>query len=245
MSGKIPAEIVARQEWAPGLFTLRLNVSRTFACGQFFNLGIEHEGKELRRSYSAASAPEASLEFFISEVPEGELTPGLARLQVGDTLLLDETPLGFFTLGEVPDCEDLWLVATGTGIGPYISMLREGEVLRRFKNVFLVHGVREREQLAYFDELSALAKSSSGFHYLPTVSGKPSAEPQTVLTGRITAAWDEGKLEEKGAAFGAHSHMLLCGNPQMIDDMVNRLKERGFEKHRRRKPGHFNFERYW
>lgn len=245
MSGKLPAQIVKRQQWAPGLFTLQLDCSRDFSCGQFFNLGIEREGKELRRSYSAASAPGVPLEFFISEVPEGELTPSLSKLAIGDTLLLDETPLGFFTLKEVPDCEDLWLVATGTGIGPYISMLRDGGVLERFKNVFLVHGVRHREQLAYFEELKTRARQSSGFHYLPTLSGDPADEDQGILAGRITGAWDNGALEGSGASFGAKSHMLLCGNPQMIDDMVGRLKERGFEKHRRRKPGHFNFERYW
>lgn len=245
MSGKIPAKITERFEWESGLFTIQLDARKEFAPGQFFNLGLEFEGEAIRRSYSAASAPNQPLEFFISEVQSGQLTPKVAHLQVGDSILLDETPLGFFTLDEVPECRDLWLVGTGTGIGPSISMLREGSVLKRFENVYLVHGVRTESQLAYAGELRALSADLAHFHYLPTLSGKGVATADGVLQGRITEIWDNGALSSAGGEFGQDSHMLLCGNPQMIDEMVGRLKARGFEKHRRRKPGHFNFERYW
>ncbi len=245
MSGKIPAKIAHRREWGPGLFTIQLDATQTFVPGQFFNLGLEFEGEAIRRSYSAASAPGQPLEFFISEVSAGQLTPKVAGLGVGDTILLDETPLGFFTLAEVPECRDLWLVGTGTGIGPSVSMLREGSVLKRFENVYLVQGVRTNSQLAYADEMRTLSAQHSHFHYLPTLSGKEQPSSNDILHGRITEVWDNGALSSAGAEFGQDSHMLLCGNPQMIDDMVERLKARGFEKHRRRKPGHFNFERYW
>lgn len=243
MTGIKKSKIEKRVEWAPGLFTLTLAEQADFEAGQFFNLALEKEGKEVRRSYSAASGPGRSLEFFISEVKDGELTPALAHLQEGDEVSLDPKGLGFFTLKEVPDCKDLWLVATGTGIGPYLSMARSGTLFDRFERVTVVQGVRDAEQLAYKEDFLALAKEQPKFHYIRTLSGTTTEEG--ALQGRITTAWDSGALEQAGGSFTEDSHMLLCGNPQMITDMVERLKARGFEKHRRRKPGHFNFEKYW
>jgi len=244
MSGTSNAKIQKRTDWAPGLFTLTLDQSEDFTAGQFFNLSLLRGDKEVRRSYSAASTPGTPLEFFISEVPEGELTPGLAKLAEGDEVSLDPKALGFFTRKEVPPCKDLWLVATGTGIGPYLSMIREGSLFDSHERVVVVQGVRQAEQLAYRDEFRSLEKSQPKFKHIATLSGSKEEE-DGALPGRITSAWDSGALEKMGGAFSSDSHMLLCGNPQMIADMVERLKERGYEKHRRKKAGHFNFEKYW
>ncbi len=157
--------------------------------------------------------------------------------------MLDPTALGFFTLDEVPESKRLWLVATGTGLGPYISMLRSGLLEKRFEQVVIVHGVRTAESLCYREELQA-QEAAGKIIYVPVLSGADESESD-VLSGRITAAWDAGTLELKASAFDQDCHMLMCGNPQMIDDMTERLKARGFEKHRRKKAGHFNFERYW
>ncbi len=245
MSGLQQVTIASRLDWTPHLMTLTLKAEGpAFKPGQFFNLGIERDGQILRRSYSAASAPNAPLEFFLSEVPEGDLTPSVFRLGQGDRILVDLAPLGFFTLDEVPEARCLWLVATGTGLGPYVSMLRERSVLERFERIVVVHGVRTTEQLAYREEIEELASTAPHLRYLAVVSGID--DESSHLHGRITKHFESGSLEERaGAPFGADSHMLLCGNPTMIDDMTGLLKSRGFEKHRRRKPGHFNFERYW
>lgn len=215
-----------------------------FEAGQFFNLGVQSGEAVLRRSYSAASAPGAPLEFFLSEVEGGGLTPHIFRLEEGDSILLDQTPLGFFTLKEVPEAQSLWLVATGTGLGPFISMLRQGAVFERFERVVLVHGVRGEEQLGYRDELETLAEMVPQLKYIGAVSGSSSETELPV--GRITSQFESGQLEERArTTFDADAHMLLCGNPLMIEDMTALLKARGFEKHRRKKPGHFNFEKYW
>lgn len=240
----IPTRIVRRTDWADGLATLELDHSPPFTAGQFFNLGLQVGEHVVRRSYSAASAPGRNLEFFVSRVTDGGLSPQLFERVEGQQVLLDITPLGFFTLNEVPPTRHLWLVATGTGLGPYISMLRSGELNERFERVILVHGTRSASHLAYAQELFNFAKADPRFYYLPTLSGVG----QTflgALSGRITSVWDDGSLEQAAGPFDEECHMLLCGNPKMIEDMVMRLKGRGFEKHRRRQAGHFNFEKYW
>jgi ferredoxin--NADP+ reductase len=243
----IETKITQRLVWTPDLITLRLDhLPGPFQAGQFFNLASEADGSLIRRSYSAASAPGEPLEFFLSRVEGGALTPLLFALKEGDSLLLDPKPLGFFTLAEVPEAKRLWVVATGTGLGPFISMLRSEGVLARFEQVVVVHGVRHKEQLAYRAELSTLSAESDRIRYVPVVSGPGETSTNGELLGRITSVFADGRLiDEAGSAFDQNCHMLMCGNPQMITDMAALLKDAGFEKHRRREPGHFNFEKYW
>jgi ferredoxin/flavodoxin---NADP+ reductase len=228
--------IKRRTEWAPGLVSLVLDgLTPPFVPGQFFQLGVRGpDGELIRRSYSAASAPGQRLEFLLSEVPGGALTPKLCALSAGD---------GFFTLAEVPVCDTLWLVATGTGLGPFLSMLRAKGALERFNRVVVVHGAHEQARLAHADEVRALTQGQ-GARYVPCVSREE--PPPGGLRGRVTDLLSKGELEAAaGAPIDTHAHVLLCGNPAMIDDMVGLLRARGLEKHRRRAPGHFNFEKYW
>ncbi len=240
-----PARIGNRQTWAPGLISFTLEgIAPDFQPGQFFQIGLrDPAGEIISRSYSVASAPGQPLEFFLSEVPGGTFSPQLFALGEGDELLVDDAPLGFFTLSEVPDTENLWLLATGTGLGPYLSMLRAKKDLTRFSRIIVVHGVRQAIQLAYCDELEDLAKDQH-ITYVPLTS--QDEPPPEGLQGRITSAFDSGRLEEKAQVpIDTQSHLLLCGNPNMITEMSDRLKQRGLSKHRRRSPGHFNFEKYW
>jgi ferredoxin--NADP+ reductase len=249
MSSIVRSRITERKEWSAGLISITVEQAADFTPGQFFNLGLDCAGKIVRRSYSAASPPGAPLEFLLSEVPRGELTPRLFALGVGDEVLIDTAPLGFFTLKEVPETKHLWLVATGTGLGPYLSMLRAGALWGRFARVTVVHGVREATQLAYGDELRGLEHRAAELNYFPELNYVPvlsrASDEPTMQSGRITHAWDTGALEKAAGHFDHDSHMLLCGNPQMIEDMASRLQDRGFERHRRRQAGHYNFEKYW
>lgn len=231
-------------EWSPGLRTFQFELTPpSFAPGQFFQLAHRSEAGTVKRSYSASSAPGAPLEFLISRVPEGQFTPSLFELREGDTVDALLQPQGFFTLDEVPDARVLWCVATGTGLGPYISMLRAGQIFQRFQRICLVHGVRHADDLAYREELLDYQKQQ-GLLYVPLVSR--SAAPELGLTGRITTAVESGELEaHTQLSLDAESHILLCGHPQMIEDMAHLLKQRGLQKHRRRTPGHFSFEKYW
>ena len=245
MAEFLKTQVIMQSEWAPGLVTIQLKDSLpAFLPGQFAQLGLDIAGKRVRRSYSISSAPGEAPEFFISEVKNGELSPSLVEGGQSGSLFLDPEPLGYFTLNEVPDCDTLWLVSTGTGLGPTISMLRTPNALDRFKRIIVIHGARQLSHLAYRDEILERAHKDSRLSYLPCVSRECTNFES--FRGRITTGFQDGFLEKwAGQNFDERSHMLLCGNPKMIDEMTAQLKERGFEKHRRRKPGHYNFERYW
>ncbi len=237
--------LIERHDWAPGLATFRLDASPAFEAGQFFNFGVDTPEGAVRRSYSAASAPGELLEFYVTAVPGGALTPSLFDLSVGSSLELDTKPQGFFTLKYVPRTRDAWLLATGTGLGPFISMLRGAELWEHFERVFLVHGVRERAHFAYSDELRQLETKRGNFRYLRCLSREAPAEGEAA--GRIPAALTDGRLQALAGAElePEHCHVLLCGNPQMIDDTHEALKPLGLVKHRVRKPGHISSEKYW
>lgn len=237
--------LIERRDWAPGLATFRLDAAPQFEAGQFFNFGVKTSEGPIRRSYSAASAPGERLEFFVTAVPGGALTPSLFDLGVGSELDLDPKPQGFFTLRFMPQTRDAWLLATGTGLGPFISMLRGAALWEHFQRVFLVHGVRERAHLAYGDELRELETKRGNFRYLRCVSREAPGAGE--VAGRIPAALADGQLQALAGAElePEHCHVLLCGNPQMIDDTHEALKPLGLVKHRVRKPGHISSEKYW
>jgi ferredoxin--NADP+ reductase len=209
------------------------------------NLSVEGARDEDRRSYSIASPPGTPLEFLVTEVAGGTLTPRLLGLAVGDSLLVERKPQGFFTLRWVPDARDLWMIATGTGLGPFLSILRSEELWKRFERVNLVHGVRFAQHFAHADDLALLAKEHPSFSTLGIVSRE--APQAGRLSGRITAALEDGSLERAtGRTLDAASaHVMLCGNPAMIDDMITLLGQRGMRKHRVRSPGHITVEKYW
>ena len=246
--------------WTERLRTITLErAASDFTPGQFFQLGLPLGQSLLQRAYSAASAPGEALEFFVSEVPGGSLTPSLFGLEPGAEVLLSPTPQGFFTLQEVPVGRTLWLLCTGTGLGPYVSMLRAArhpgptrEALLRFERLVLVHGVRDPAELAYGEELAGLSAEGLPLTLVAAIS-QPQKEaahrdtpPARLLPGRITTLLGQGALEaEAGCAMQKDSQVLLCGNPAMIQEVTALLAERGLRKHRRREPGQLHFEKYW
>lgn len=239
--------IVARREWAEGLVTLRLDAQlEPFAAGQFVNLGLDIGGTLVRRSYSMASAPGAPLEFYLNLVEGGVLTPRLFELPIGAGVEVQKTPQGFFTLGYVPEAKELWMVATGTGLGPFMSMLGTEEPWQRFERIVLVHGVRIAAHLGYAEELAELSRAHGGkLVRVPVVSRE--REAQGVLHGRITKLLEQGEIERAAGLelSPERSHLMLCGNPGMIADSIDLLKGRGLRKHRMRAPGHISVEKYW
>ncbi len=245
------------QPWVPGkLFSLRVSRDPAFAFqpGQFARLGLPviapagagPDGEPtLWRAYSMVSAPrEAELEFYSIVVPEGPFSPRLAQLRPGDALYVDQTAFGFLTLERFPDGDDLWLLATGTGLSAYLSILRDPAARQRFARVVLVHGVRTADELAYRDELQDLGRQCAGFTYLPVATrealpGMPQA--------RLTTLISDGGLENlAGLALDpARSRIMLCGNPDMLSDARKLLGERGFAPGRRGVPGNLAVENYW
>jgi ferredoxin--NADP+ reductase len=243
MSEKFYAgRVIENRHWTDTLFSLRVAGPRLrFEAGQFVRIGIE---PTLVRAFSFVNPPDDPvLEFYGVVVPQGPLSPRLARLQKGDVLHVASNPAGFLVLSEVPDAETLWLMSTGTGIAPFLSTLRTETPWRRFRNVVLVHAVRYANELAYKDLLHRILGERASFRYVSFVSRE--AAPGS-LAGRIPAAIRDGRLEAAaGLALDLRSHVMLCGNPQMLKDATAALAERGMRKHRRRKPGHIAVESFW
>lgn len=225
--------------------TLRLSERVSFRPGQFMNLGLSLASGFVSRSYSLASAPDEQAEVLLARVGEGALTPALFELREGGLVSLDPKPQGFFTFDYVPPHRELWMIATGTGLGPFLSMLRSGEAFGRAERVVLVHGARGAAELAHRQELEGLvARRGGAFVYVPVLSRQPAVGS---LEGRVTAVLDSGELERAaGVSLSPESaHVLLCGNPAMIDDVMARLGTRGLRRHRTRAPGHITTEKYW
>jgi ferredoxin--NADP+ reductase len=229
------------------LITLGLDAIATpFVPGQFVNLALDRAGERVKRSYSLASAVGQPSELYLARVPSGVLTPALFDLEPGARVWIDTRALGFFTLEYVPEARHLWLLSTGTGLGPFIAMLRSADVWARFDRIVLVHGVREAAHLGYRDELSRWARERpTQFTYVPLITRE--APPAGALFGRVPQLIANGELERQvGLELTPSStHVLLCGNPAMITEAQMVLGERGLHKHRPRKPGHVTIESYW
>ena len=237
--------VAENRHWTEGLFSLKVEAPRlAFEAGQFVRIALEIGGERIARPFSFVNPPQDPvLEFYGIVVPQGPLSPRLERLAAGDRLYVASNPAGFLVLSEVPHAETLWLVSTGTGIAPYLSILRTDAPWARFRNVVLVHAVRHARELVYRETISSFATRPS-FRHVSFVSREPHAGS---LAGRIPAAIRDGRLEAAAgvALDAASSHVMLCGNPQMLKDATAALAERGMRKHRRRNPGHITVESFW
>jgi ferredoxin--NADP+ reductase len=239
--------VVELHTWTDTHYSLRVRADvDPFIAGQFTKIGHVIGDKLVSRPYSYVNSPdEELLEFYFVRVPDGPLTRRLIASTVGEAIWVMKRPSGFLTLNEVPDSRDLWLLSTGTAIGPFLSILKMGEVWRRFENVVLVHAVRFARELSYQDTIAQLAARHGGrFHYVPFVSREKTA---TAMPGRVTAALADASLEQRvGLTLdAAHSQVMVCGNPEMVKETTELLKQRGLEKNRRRTPGHITVENYW
>lgn len=243
----VESKIARRRVWADGLMSLTLeHTLPQFVPGQYVNLGLDLAGERLKRCYSIASGLGKPSEFYLSLVPGGAFTPALFELGEHDTLWIDDRPLGFFTLKYVPDVRHLWLFATGTGLGPFVSMLEGEEIWRRFSRIVLAHGVREVSHLGYSELLAGWGRARpEQFAYVPLLTRE--AAPPGALHGRLPQLIESGELEANaGLRLEPDStHVLLCGNPNMLSDVQTVLAARGLVKHRPRAPGHVSVESYW
>lgn len=232
-----------------------------FVPGQFARLGLAldpaaPETPSEWRAYSMVSAPnEDALEFYSVVVPDGKFSPPLAQLGLGDALWINNSVFGFLTLDAFADGEDLWLLATGTGLSAYLSMLRDPTTFKRFKRIILVHGVRYAFELAYRDELLSLMQRNAGqLIYLPITTQEPLTQglsPSLSLSGlapaRLTTLLRAGELEQRAGVLldPRQARVMLCGNPAMVTEMRSLLSERGFAAGRRGVPGNLAVENYW
>jgi ferredoxin--NADP+ reductase len=267
---ELNAIITQRIEVAPGLMVIRVVPEGwelpEFKPGQFAVLGLPPDavrseladtedaptkpGKLIRRAYSIASSSQASkyLEFYITMVHSGALSPRLFELKPGDRLWLGPKITGTFTLDLAPPDTDVILIATGTGLAPYMSMLRSELSISRGRRFAVLLGARHSWDLGYHAELVTMEQLSPHFTYLPIIS-RPAEEP-VPWTGRAGYVLDLWRSCELDREWGTHptpetARIFLCGNPEMIDDMVELLADEGFTEHSRKQPGSIFVERYW
>ena len=251
MSKWVQGTVTGKRQWTDRLFSLQVDAPEvTFVAGQFGRLALPAPpgSKEdmVGRPYSFVNSPEARPhEFYFITVPGGPLSPQLAALEAGAKVWLLPRANGFFSISEVPAGDVLWCLATGTGIGPFLSILRTAEPWGKFGRIVLVHAVRFAEELTYRDVISAIAAAHPGaFTSIPVVSRD--AHPDA-LPGRVPDLIRDGRLEARaGLALSAeNSQVMLCGNPAMVEDTQKALEARGMRRHRRKEPGHITVETYW
>jgi ferredoxin--NADP+ reductase len=234
-----------------------------FKAGQFISLGLlasfprvegsppeekdYKEGKVIRRMYSIASSSvlKEYVEFYITLVHSGALTPRIFNLNVGDRIELGKKTSGMFTLDEVPEENNIVLVATGTGVAPYISMLRSNALQQKKGKLAVIHGAANSWDLGYSSELTLIESMSERFTYIPTIL-LPDKEPAGWHgdTRKVEEIWKDNTLETKWEfrPTPENSHIFLCGNPGMTSAMMDILSQEGFIEHSRKDPGQIHVE---
>ena len=273
----IRVKVIEVTRWAPTLLSFKVTRPDgfKFTAGQFVRLGIHgkdlqyfaqnHETKLITseiqgqpidldgyvfRAYSVASSPyDEFIEFFSVVIPEGEFTSKVNHIQVGDSLLLNTMPFGYLTLAryQLPLPNDLWLLATGTGLAPFLSILKTIEVWQQYQRIILVYSARTSQELAYQAEIDAIKSiygdNGAAFVFLPIVTreadyaGEKARIPNLILSGKLTELVGQ-KLDKE------RSHVMLCGNPQMVEDTKEALKSLGLTMNRRGE-GNIAVENYW
>jgi len=244
--------VLSVHHWNESLFSFTTTRDRglRFKNGHFLMIGVEVEGKPLMRAYSVASANyEEHLEFFSIKVPNGPLTSRLQHLKPGDSVFVSRKPTGTLVLSHLLPGKRLYLLSTGTGLAPFMSMIRDPETYERFEKVVLTHGVRYRNELAYADYIQRELPQheylgeqvQSQLLYYPTVT-REAFENQ----GRLTDLLQSGKLVgDLGLPDldPEHDRVMICGNPAMLDELVQLLEKRGFREGASHSPAHYTIER--
>jgi ferredoxin--NADP+ reductase len=262
------ATVIGREEINPQLVILRVRPDQElfeFRPGQFAVLGMQGSAprvveaaaeetpaepdKLIRRAYSIASASveRRYLEFYLTLITSGALTPRLFALEHGGRLFVGPKASGVFTLDQVPVEKAVVLIATGTGLAPYISMLRTLLISDTRRHFVVLHGARYSWDLGYRAELESLARLRPNFTYIPTIT-RPDQDPHFIgYTGRIQTLLEQGVVErESGVALDpARTEVFLCGNPDMVRIATTFLQVKGFATKGGAGPVTIHVEEYW
>jgi ferredoxin--NADP+ reductase len=252
MSAFHEEEVLTVHHWTERLFsfTTTRDTALRFSNGHFTMIGLRVNDKPLLRAYSIVSPNyEEHLEFLSIKVPDGPLTSRLQHIQVGDKIIVGRKPTGTLLIDYLLPGKNLYLLSTGTGMAPFLSVIRDPDTYERFDKVILVHGVREVKELAYHDYLTQELPQHEFLGemvrdkllYYPTVTREPFKHQ-----GRLTDAIESGKLfSELGLpAFNPKDdRVMICGSPQMLKDLKRMLEARGFQEGNTTKPGDFVIER--
>jgi ferredoxin--NADP+ reductase len=252
MSSLATETVTSVHHWTDMLFsfTTTRNAAFRFLNGQFTMIGLEIDGRPLLRAYSMASANhEEHLEFFSIKVQDGPLTSRLQHLKIGDTLLVNGKPTGTLIHDNLLPGRTLYLLGTGTGLAPFLSIIKDPETYERYEKVVLVHGCRQVSELAYGEFITQHLPQHEFLGecirqqliYYPTVTREPFRN-----RGRITDLITSNKLFEdvgREALSSENDRVMLCGSPAMLQDLVTLLRQHNFEEGNHSEPGHYVIEK--
>jgi ferredoxin/flavodoxin---NADP+ reductase len=252
MSAFNEERVLSVHHWTDKLFTFTTtrDPGLRFSNGHFTMIGLRINGKPLLRAYSIVSANyEEHLEFLSIKVPDGPLTSKLQHMKVGDTIIVGKKPTGTLLIDYLNPGKRLYMLSTGTGMAPFMSIIRDPETYERFEQVILVHGVRNKDELAYHDLVTKHLPAheflgemvSSKLRYYPTVTREAYKN-----MGRVTTLMESGKLfTDLGVPpiDPAVDRVMICGSPGMLRDIKHMLEGKGFKEGNTSKPGDFVIER--
>lgn len=252
MSSLVEERVLEVRHWTERLFSFSTtrDPAFRFRSGQFTMIGLELEGRPLLRAYSMASAAhEDRLAFFSIKVPDGALTSRLQHLRPGDPVMVARKATGTLVLSNLLPGRNLYLLGTGTGLAPFLSIVKDPEAYEAFERIVLLHGCRRVSELAYGEKILGELKADehlgemaeAQLSYVPTVTREPFRN-----RGRITDLIFSGRLaEEAGLApiDPGIDRLMLCGSPPMIAEAGRRLEERGFVEGHNGGPGHYVIEK--
>lgn len=244
--------VISVHHWNDSLFSFKTtrNPSLKFENGHFVMMGLEIDNKPLLRAYSIASANhDPELEFFSIKVPDGPLTSRLQKIKTGDRVLVSSKPTGTLIADHLLPGKHLYLISTGTGLAPFLSIIQDPEVYAKFDKIILTHGVRTVDELAYQEMINEHLPNNEYFGddvaekliYYPTVTREP-----YVNQGRLTELLDSGKLSEDIGLPPINledDRFMICGSPSMLNDTCDLLDQRGFTQSRHGKQAHYVIER--
>ncbi|KAB2896335.1 MAG: ferredoxin--NADP reductase [Burkholderiaceae bacterium] len=252
MSAFTEERVLSVHHWTDRLFTFTTtrDPALRFSNGHFTMIGLRVNEKPLLRAYSIVSANyEEHLEFLSIKVPEGPLTSRLQHIQVGDSVIVGKKPTGTLLIDYLLPGKRLYLLSTGTGLAPFMSVIRDPDTYEKFEQVILVHGVRQVDELAYHDLmvdhlpqhefLGEMVRQK--LLYYPTVTREPYKN-----MGRVTDLIENGKLFadlELPPLDRVHDRVMICGSPAMLNDLKHMLEKRGFNEGNTTTPGDFVIER--
>ena len=221
MADWLTGKIVEKKCWNDRLYTLRIECDfDAFESGQFVRVALDIDGERVARPYSLVNKPDDDfLEIYFNIVDEGPLSPRLAELEDGDEIFVTDRANGFLTVSEVPQCRHLWMLATGTGVGPFLSILKNQDAWQRFEKIVLVYSVRDVSELAYQQQVADIQEQwPQKFSFVPLVTRE---KVEGMLNQRITDSIEDDSLEQTtGVVIGEDSHVMMCGNSAMIADVT-------------------------
>lgn len=238
--------------WTKNLFSVIINSPiDKFEAGQYAKISVNINGKKIRRAYSYVNPPnDKNLEFYLINIPSGKLSSKLYSLKVKDKILISKKALGFFTINTITPCENLWMLSTGTAIGPYLSILRDykNTKLEKFNKIILVHAVRFKSDLSYIKIMKDLKNYYNNKLIIRIIISRENIT--NYLTGRIPILIENQSLEKSvGIKINnKNTHFMICGNPNMVHDTQKILiKKYSMKKKLIQQPeeGHITTENYW